>query len=81
MKKLFLIISLLIICMSNISCATLKSTGTITKTSNGVEFVTDRPAKMTMEKEGETYTYDSQTPSLLSRIMSAVTLGVVGTRR
>ena len=51
MKKLFLIISLLIICMSSISCATLKSTGTITKTPNGVEFVTDRPAKMTMEKD------------------------------
>ena len=78
MIKLLIII---LFCMSSISCATLKSTGTITKTPDGVEFVTDRPAKMTMEKEGETYTYDSQTPSLLSRIMSAVTLGVVGTRR
>ena len=78
MKKLLIII---LFFMSSISCATLKSTGTITKTSNGVKFETDRPAKMTMEKDGETYTYDSQTPSLLSRIMSAVTLGVVGTRR
>lgn len=76
MKYLILI---LVILLSG--CASLNGTAKITETAKGVEFETSRPAKMTMEKDGATYTYDSQAPSIMSKIMGALTLGVVGTRR
>lgn len=77
LKQIFLCVIL----MGLMGCASVKGTALIKKTEKGVEFEASRPVKMTM-KEGESeYTYDSQAPSLLSRIMSAVTLGVVGAGR
>ena len=60
------------------------STASIVETDTGVEFNTSRPVKMTMKKgeKGEVeYTYDSQTESLISKIVSIFILGLVGSRR
>lgn len=77
MRIVMLLVCAVLLC----GCASVQGTASIRKTETGVEFESSRPSKMTM-KEGEVeYTYDSQAPSLLSRIMSAVTLGVVGAGR
>ena len=73
-------------------CAGLKETSkdsfkgvsSIIPKGEGVEFKAPRSVKMTMTKDADgkiEYTFDSQAPSLLSRILSAATLGAVGVRR
>lgn len=82
MSKSKLLLCLLLV--GFMGCASLRkigSTATIVTTDNSVTFTASRPTKMTMKDGEKEYTFDSQTPSLLSRIMSAVTLGAVGGRR
>jgi len=62
-------------------CSSFDGTAHILTHKDGVMFTASRPTKMTMIKDGVTYTYDSQAPSLLSRILSAMTLGAVGGRK
>ena len=62
-------------------CASVQGTATITKTDKGVKFTASRPTKMSMKNDDGEYHFDSQTPSLLSRIMSTITLGAMGTRK
>lgn len=71
-------LTILILAFAVSGCASLASKGSVQETYKGVEFKTDRPAKMTYKKEGVEYTYDSQAPSLFSKIMGAVTLGLAG---
>ena len=74
MIRLLLVISLLS------GCASLTQQGKITEVDKGVVFETARPAKMTMEKNGATYTYDSQAESITSKIISILTLGAISTK-
>ena len=74
-------VCLCVILMGLMGCSSVNGTALIRKTKTGVKFESSRPAKMTMKEGDNEYTYDSQAPSLLSRIMSAVTLGVVGAGR
>lgn len=76
MKKL----AILILALMVSGCASLASVGSVQETYKGVEFKTDRPAKMTYKKDGAEYTYDSQAPSLLSKIMGALALGAIGAK-
>lgn len=63
-----------------VGCATLSSTGKIIKTEKGVEFETDRPAKMSMKKGDTEYIYDSQSESWFSKVMGILTLGAMGAK-
>ena len=70
----FLLMALLV------GCQTLQGAGQIKETEQGVEFSTNRPAKMTWKKDTTEYSYDSQKESLISKIISILTLGVVAKR-
>lgn len=62
-------------------CAALPGTASIERTVNGVKFDASRPTEMSLKDGDIEYHFNSQSPSLLSRIMSAVTLGAIGTRK
>lgn len=62
------------------SCASLSNTATIERTETGVTITVSQPASVTMEKDGEKYTFDSKSESLISKIVSIFTLGLVGRR-
>ena len=72
---------LLLICLLNVSCATLESKSTITVKDNKVTFDSARPVKMTMKNGEIEYTYDRQSESWASKMISMFTLGLVGSRR
>ena len=61
-------------------CATLNNTATINKTPSGVEFNTSQPCEMTMKEDNVEYTYNGKAESLISKIISVLTLGVISTR-
>lgn len=67
----------LLILVFLMGCSTLSSTGTITVLDDGVVFDSPRPAKMSMKKGDVEYTYDSQSESWVSKIISIMTLGVI----
>lgn len=75
MKKLVLLGLVLVA-----GCASIAGTGSIVinRPGNMVTFTSSRQAKMTWKEGNKEYIYDSQAPSLLQRIMSAVTLGAMG---
>ena len=64
-----------------IGCVTLSNTATIEKTETGVKITVSQPASVTMEKDGEKYTFDSKSESLISKIVSILTFGAIGARR
>jgi len=64
-----------------ISCASLNGNASIKETATGVKFSASRPVEMSMEKDGKKYSYSSKSESLLSKIGTALGLGVVGARR
>lgn len=77
MKKLILVLAVVILA----GCSTIDNKSSIVQTTTGVEFDANHMVEMSMEKDGIKYHYNSQSPSLLSRIMSAITLGAVSTSR
>lgn len=70
MKIYIILLSVLLM-----GCASLHGTASITETDDGVKFEASRPTKMTMKDGEKEYTFDSQSQSLLSRVMSALALG------
>ena len=77
------------ICLSNVSCAGTKATATkatyytasIEETEKGVTFTAKKPTKMSLKREGVEYHFDSQSESLISKIVSILTLGAIGVNR
>ena len=76
MKKLLI---LPLICL--MGCASINGVATIKEIKGGVEFNAKKEATMSMEKaDGTKYNYTSQSESLLSKIVSVLSLGIVGAK-
>ncbi len=81
--RYLLLVLLLTGCASTTPLANTTSTITITQEDNKeiIDFNHSDKEKMTFKRGDMEATYSSETQSLMSRIMSALTLGVMGAKK
>lgn len=85
--KFILIFFLLFSLLFSGGCASLRNASPVSNTSsileieNGVEFTANKPQKMTYKKGDAEYTFDSQAESWISKILSVLSIGWLGTKK
>ncbi|MCK5602438.1 hypothetical protein KAR91_11225 [Candidatus Pacearchaeota archaeon] len=61
-------------------CSAVTGTASINRVGNTVTFSSTRPTAMAWEEDGVKVSYDSQSESFMSKLLSIVGLGALGAR-